>query len=161
MSNLPTIDEIHRDPRIITALPWDALKALLETIQEASQKAAYAKRAVTNLIEDRLSSRIANAYVQKGVDTGTVRIEVGDGLEAKVVRAKRVEWDQGKLAAIAQEIAASGDDPTEYLDVTYSVPEKKFASWPALIARKFEPARTVRPGATSIELVPVEVAEAA
>ena len=32
---------------------------------------------------------------------------------------KRVEWDQAVLAAMAERIRASGDNPTDYLEITY------------------------------------------
>jgi hypothetical protein len=34
------------------------------------------------------------------------------------------------------------------------VPERKYAAWPDAIRAGFEPARTVRPGALKIEIVP-------
>ena len=39
---------------------------------------------------------------------------------------------------------AAGDDPAEYVEISYRVPERKFAAWPARIRDAFAPARTVR-----------------
>ena len=52
---------------------------------------------------------------------------------------KRVEWDQGQLAAMVARIRAAGDDPAQYVDVTYRVPERKYAAWPEAIRKGFEP----------------------
>ena len=59
---------------------------------------------------------------------------------------KRVEWDQAQLAALVKRIRAEGDDPAEYVDVAFKVPERKYAAWPTGIRSAFEGARTVKTG---------------
>ena len=71
---------------------------------------------------------------------------------------KRVDWDQEQLAAMVERIRAAGDDPAQYVDVTYKVPERKYAAWPEAIRKGFEPARTVRPGALKVQLMTGEEA---
>jgi hypothetical protein len=34
------------------------------------------------------------------------------------------------LAAVVHQISAAGDNPSEYVDVTYKVAERKFTAWP-------------------------------
>ena len=65
---------------------------------------------------------------------------------------KSVSWDQQELAAIAQRIASNGDDPAEYIDVKYSVSERKFAAWPETLRRPFEAARTLKPAKPAFRL---------
>ena len=65
-----------------------------------------------------------------------------------------MDWDQGRLAGMVARIEEAGDDPTEYVDLAFNVPERKYAAWPDAIRAGFEPARTVRPGALKIEIVP-------
>ncbi len=65
---------------------------------------------------------------------------------------KRVDWDQAQLAALVARIRDAGDDPTEYVDLAYRVPERKYAAWPEGIRAGFEAARTVRVGALKITL---------
>ena len=60
--------------------------------------------------------------------------------------------DQQELAAIAQRIASNGDDPAEYIDVKYSVSERKFAAWPETLRRPFEAARTLKPAKPAFRL---------
>lgn len=43
-------------------------------------------------------------------------------------------------------IRAAGDDPEEFIETSYRVPERKYAAWPAAIREGFEAARTVKPG---------------
>ena len=66
---------------------------------------------------------------------------------------KRVDWDQDRLAAMAERIRAAGDDPAEYLDISFKVPERKYVAWPEAIREGFEPARTVRPGTLKFRLL--------
>jgi hypothetical protein len=46
---------------------------------------------------------------------------------------KRVDWDQDRLAAMVERIRAAGDDPAEYVDIAFKVPERKYAAWPEAI----------------------------
>jgi hypothetical protein len=53
-------------------------------------------------------------------------------------------------------IIAAGDDPAQYVDIAYKVPERKYGAWPDAIREGFEPARTVRTGTLSVTLIPAE-----
>jgi hypothetical protein len=68
--------------------------------------------------------------------------------------AKRIDWDQAKLAQIAENIASSGEDPAEFIDTKLTVSERKYTALPESWRKGFEPARTVRPGTLKIEIVP-------
>jgi hypothetical protein len=65
---------------------------------------------------------------------------------------KKVEWDQARLAALVERIRASGEDPAEYVELSYRVSERAYAVWPERIRSAFEPARTVRTGKPSFRL---------
>jgi hypothetical protein len=80
-----------------------------------------------------------------GKDTGTIRFADG-GVTVVVELPKRVDWDQAKLAQIAANIAAAGEDPTEFIDTKLTVSERKFGALPESWRKGFEPARTVRTG---------------
>lgn len=80
-----------------------------------------------------------------GKDTGTIRF--ADGAVTVVAELpKRVDWDQAKLAALVERIKAEGEDPTEYVDISFDVAERKYSAWPAHIRMAFDGARTVRTG---------------
>ena len=73
-----------------------------------------------------------------GKNSGRVRL--ADGLFVVVADvAKRIDWDQDKLAAIVA-IRQSGD-PSEYVRTAYEVSERAYGAWPSPIRRLFEPAR--------------------
>lgn len=80
-----------------------------------------------------------------GKDTGTIRF--ADGAVTVVAELpKRVDWDQAKLSSLVERIKADGGDPTEYVDISFDVAERKYSAWPAHIRMAFEGARTVRTG---------------
>jgi len=87
---------------------------------------------------------------EKGKTYGVIRVE-HDGVAIKQDVPKKVDWDQEKLAALYAAIADAGDDPAEYIKTEYKVEEKKFAAWPAGIKKKFEPARTEKPGKVKLD----------
>ena len=78
-------------------------------------------------------------------DTGTIRFEDG-GVIVIADLAKRIDWDQAKLAQIAENIASSGEDPSEFIETRLKVSERKYTALPESWRKGFEPARTVRTG---------------
>ena len=65
---------------------------------------------------------------------------------------KKVEWDQALLANLDARIAANGDNPREFIDVSYRVSETKFSAWASALREQFIPARTVKVGKPSFRL---------
>lgn len=98
--------------------------------------------AIEKEIKDEIIFRHRDALAGK---MGTVTID-----RIKFNVPKKVEWDQDKLAALYSEI---GETAPEYIDTKYSVSETKYKSWPSAIADQFEPARTVKAGATTFEFI--------
>jgi hypothetical protein len=65
---------------------------------------------------------------------------------------KKVEWDQAQLARLAEEIHAGGDNPRDYLEITFKVPESAYTAWPERTRKAFEPARIVHAGRQTYRL---------
>ena len=146
MSNRIRLDEIRAMPvGDIAALPAEQLALLQEDAEAAFTAAKSLKDWLDGAIGLRFGERAHVARRDAGKDTGTVRL-VEDGVIVVADLPKRVEWDQAQLAAVVERIRAEGDDPTEYLDIAFKVPERKFTAWPAAIRAAFEDARTVRTG---------------
>jgi hypothetical protein len=57
---------------------------------------------------------------------------------------------------MVERIRATGDDPAQYVEIAFKVPERKYAAWPDNIRAEFEPARTVKTGTLKVEIVPQE-----
>ncbi len=157
--NAPTPDDLPGlDLNEIARLPVDLLAILEREVDERLKQAKAAKARLDGALTIRYATRAAEERQAAGKDTGTVRFDDGD-FTVIADLPKRVEWDQGQLAAMVARIRAAGDDPAQYVDVTYRVPERKYAAWPEAIRKGFEPARTVKTGAPKIAIMPREGAQ--
>ena len=69
-------------------------------------------------------------------DTGTIRFEDG-GVIVIADLAKRIDWDQAKLAQIAENIASSGEDPSEFIETTLKVSRAQIHCAAGILAQGF------------------------
>jgi hypothetical protein len=154
--NAPSINDLLNLPlHEIALLSPNLLAAMQREIGAASKQMRTVSARFSAALEVRYAVRAAEERHVSGKDTGTVHFEDGDCTIVADL-PKRVDWDQTKLAAMVARIRAANDDPTQYVDITYKVPERKYTAWPDAIREGFEPARTVRTGALSVTLSPVE-----
>ena len=146
MSNRIQLEDVCAMPvGEIAALPAEQLALLQEDAEAALTAAKKLKEWLDGAIALRFGEQAHTARRDAGKDTGTVRL-VRDGVIVVADLPKRVEWDQAMIAAMVERIRAEGDDPAEYVDITFKVPERKYAAWPSAIRAAFEDARTVRTG---------------
>lgn len=142
--NRPSLDDIRAMPiGEIAALPAAHLALLQEDAETALATAKTLKEWLDGAIALRYTDRAATLRREQGKDTGTVRFADGD-VAVVADLPKKADWDQAQLATLIERIRAAGDDPAEYVEISYRVPERKFAAWPARIREAFAPARTVR-----------------
>ena len=137
----------------VAALPTEILALLQEEADEALRRAKAAKDWLDGALNRKYSALAAEHRRLEGKDTGTVRFDDG-GVTVVADLPKKVEWNQDQLASIVQRIRASGDDPAEYVDLAFKVPERKYGAWPGHIRTAFEPARTVKAGKPTFTLKP-------
>jgi hypothetical protein len=135
----------------IKALPKPALQELSVLLAGMDRAIDHAREQLTAALDDLYGDAARAQLLDAGKDTGTTHLNDGD-LAITVEIKKSVAWDQQELAAIAQRIANNGDDPAEYIDVKYSVSERKFAAWPETLRRPFEAARTLKPAKPAFRL---------
>jgi hypothetical protein len=154
--NTPSIDQLINLPAgEIAQLPVELLAALQREIDAAAKQMKAITARFTSALEVRYAARAAEARRLLAKDTGTVRLADGD-FTVLADLPKRVEWDQARLAAMVERIRAAGDDPSEYVEISFKVPERAYAAWPEAIRQGFEPARTVKTGALKIAILPRE-----
>lgn len=157
--NCPQLQDLpDLPPTEIAALPADVLAVLQHESEAALKQAKAVKSRLDGGLVLKYGAEAAEARREAGKDTGTVRFDDGD-ITVVADLAKRVDWDQAKLAAIVDRIRAAGDDPAEYVETSFKVAERAYVAWPAAIREGFEPARTVRLGQLSIQLLADRVAE--
>ncbi len=151
-TNRPNLDALRRMPvSDVIALPAEHLALLQTDAREALDAAKRMQDWIEAAIALRYEQRAIAARAAAGKDTGTVRFEDG-AVEIVVDLPKRIEWDQARLAALAEQIRAGGENPGEYVEVSFKVPERAYTAWPERIRLAFEPARTVRTGRQSFKL---------
>ncbi len=131
-------------PTDVAELTIDTL-ALLNADLDRIEAAAKRRRAV-------LRAGILQKYGPCQIGTKTTH----DGeYVVKICAPKRVDWDQTALAALWKTI---GETAAEYIKIKYDVSESAYKAWPEIIRKEFEPARTVKPGATTVTIVKKEAA---
>jgi hypothetical protein len=153
-NNSPTPDDLPGIPDAeLAQFPVELFAILQRETEEALKRAKAAKARLDAALTVRYATRAAEERQAAGKDTGTIRFDDGD-FTVVAELPKRVDWDQDRLAAMVERIRAAGDDPAQYVDIAFKVPERKYAAWPDAIRAGFEPARTVRTGALKVELLP-------
>jgi len=153
LPNRPTIDALRQMPvSDIIALPAEHLALLQTDAREALDAAKRMQDWIEAAIALRYEQRAVGARAAAGKDTGTVRFQDG-AVEVVVDLAKRVDWDQPRLAALSEQIRAGGEDPGQYVEVSFKVSERAYTALPERIRVAFEPARTVRTGKPTYRLI--------
>ena len=154
--NRISLDDLYTMPvREIAALPADQLALLKQDADERLRAAKALSDWLDGAIARKYGERVQEARRNEGKNTGTIRLQDG-GVTVIADLPKRIDWDQDRLAEMVERIREAGGDPTQYVDIAYKVPERKYAAWPDVIRIEFEPARTVRPGTLKVTLEPNE-----
>lgn len=154
MNNTITMEQLHGMPvGDIAALDARQLAHLLGEAAKAVESAKLTKDLLDGVLGHKYADRAALLRQQAGKDFGTVRFEE-DGIIITADLPKRTpSWNQKQLATIVQKIRDAGDDPAEYVEITFKVPENRYKNWPKAIQRTFAPARTVKAGKLGFKMV--------
>ena len=127
----------------------------LMQLQSEAAKNLQASKALKDWIEGvitlKYESQTQSLRTQMGKDTGMVHFD-DDGIRVTADLPKKVEWNQHQLAELAQRIVANGDNPEQYLEITYKVAERKYTAWPEHLRSQFAPARTLKTGKPTFKL---------
>lgn len=146
-------------PDQVLAIPASELakqssESLFQIKNDAADLLAVAK-AIVDHVERALDFKYANQAHQlrlaAGKDTGVVHFDDGR-VRITADLPKKIDWDQSRLAEITQRIAANGDNPAEYVEISYRVSEAKFSAWPESLKSAFAPARTLKTGKAGFRL---------
>ncbi|WP_288132450.1 hypothetical protein [Accumulibacter sp.] len=133
-------------------------EALFRIKSDAADLLAAAKTVVEHIdraVDLKYAHRAHQLRRASSKDTGVVHFDDG-AVRITADLPRKVEWDQPKLAEIARRIAASGDNPSEFLEISYRVSETKFNAWPESLRSAFAPARTAKTCKPSFRLALLE-----
>ena len=136
----------------VAALPISVIQAAFDGVEANIKRLSEVKKMLTRAIEIKFADDITS------MGTGSLTIERENTL-IKVTRPKSVAWDQEILHDLYVKIQNEwNDDPSEYIQAKYGVSENAYNGWPTTLRKQFEPARTVKAGATSLKfaLIPQE-----
>ena len=106
---------------------------------------------VERALDIKYADRAHQLRLAAGKDTGVVHFDDGH-VRITADLPKKVDWDQKRLAEITRRIAANGDDPSEYVEISYRISETKFNAWPESLKSAFAPARTLKTGKPGFRL---------
>jgi hypothetical protein len=154
MSNRVTLAELpDLATEEVARLPVNQLQTLVEDVAVLLSRAKSYDEKISTALDLRFSEQAKAARTAAGKDTGRVRL-TDDEFEIVADSPKAVIWDQGTLSKIAAVIRDEWhENPTDYLTIKYGVAESKFNAWPPALQKAFEPARTVKTGKPSYEIV--------
>lgn len=149
----------HLTPDQVLATPAGELaqrssESLFQLKNDAGDLLAAAKAIVEHVdlaLDLRYAQRARQLRLAAGKDTGIVHFDDGQ-VRVTADLPKKVEWDQALLSNLDARIAANGDNPREFIDVSYRVSETKFSAWATALREQFIPARTVKVGKPSFRL---------
>ncbi len=123
--------------------PADLLFILKSNAADFLSMAKAVAERIDQALDLKYAAQAQQLRLAAGKDTGVVHFSDGN-VQVTADLPKKVEWDQAKLADITRRIAASGEDPTQYVEISYRVSETKFGAWPESIKTAFAPARTLK-----------------
>ena len=137
----------------LSALPATDLLRMQADAAEQLTKSKALKNWIDCAIALKYDQRIRTLRGQLGKDTGIVNLH-DDGVHIAADLPKKPIWDQQRLAEIAERIRASGDNPADFLDISYKVAERQYTAWPEHLRSVFAPARTVQTGKPVFKMRP-------
>lgn len=151
MSRL-TPDQVLATPAgDLAALQSDALFQLKNDAADLLSAAKAIVEHIDRALGLKYADRAHALRLAAGKDTGVVHFD--DGLvRVTADLPKRIEWDQQRLAEVVRRIANGGEDPAEYVEISYRVSETKFNAWPESLKSAFAPARTLKTGKPGFRL---------
>ena len=153
----------HLTPDQVLAMPASELaeqssESLFQLKNDAADLLAAAKAIVEHVdraLDLRYAQRAHQLRLEAGKDTGVVHFDDGH-VRITADLPKKVEWDQTKLNDISRRIAANGEDPSEYVEISYRISETKFNAWPETLKSAFAPARTLKTGKPGFRLALIQ-----
>jgi hypothetical protein len=131
--------------RHIAELTAEDLKVLKSEAEDVQRQAKEAKEWIDIAIGVKYQDRVETLRREQDKETGVVRFLDGD-IRIAADLPKKLIWNQKKLATLAERIRTSGEDPNEFIDISYKVAERKYTAWPESLRASFSSARTLKTG---------------
>lgn len=115
---------------------------------DAEKTAKQAKNTIQNFMSDHFSDAVIRMFNVKGSDTGTVSMFVGESHILKVMRTKKVKWDQDHLA----QVIATKKDAAKFIKSSFKVKEDDYKNMSDIDRDVIDAGRTIVPGNPSFAI---------
>ena len=150
--NSQTLSQVSAMPvtQLSEASPDLLQKALIAAMTEVTRAKKQLEH-IEHALDMRYAQRAKALRLAQGKDTGVVHFDDGE-VSVTADLPKKVEWDQATVARLVANIVACGDDPSQYVEISYRISETKFNAWPDSLRKPFSAARTVKVGKPSYRL---------
>ena len=153
MNQTITLEQLRSMPAgQIAALSPEELANLQERAVSALEHAKLTKELLDGVLNHKYADQANLLRQQAGKNFGSIHFDDGE-VTVTADLPKRPTWNQKQLSNIVQRIQDAGDNPAEYVDITFKVAERRYNAWPEHIRHTFEPARTVKAGKPVFKLV--------
>lgn len=147
------LENISQD-RLAT-VPTGGIADLIDILDDIGSRIKGVLQEIQGALTARHAEQARNQLRTAGKDTGTTHIIDGE-FDISVEIGKDVKYEPNGLAELVARIEASGGDPREFVEIKYSVPERKYQSWPKNLREPFERLRTVTPKAPRFTIQRIE-----
>ena len=150
--NSQTLSQVSAMPvtQLSEASPDLLQKALIAAMTEVTRAKKQLEH-IEHALDMRYAQRAKALRLAQGKDSGVVHFDDGE-VSVTADLPKKVEWDQATVARLVANIVACGDDPSQYVEISYRISETKFNAWPDSLRKPFSAARTVKVGKPSYRL---------
>ena len=136
----------------IAALPSEELALLQQQIESRLEGIKRGKEKLSDAIALKYVVKSSSLRQKMAKESGAIKFTDNDvSISANI--AKKIQWDQDVLAGIAKRIHANGEDPLEFMTITYKIPESKYNAWPESLREQFSSARTLSMSRETFQLV--------
>lgn len=148
---MPEANHNQPDANAFSRMSPGELREYRDSVAAQAAETKQTLAAIDGVIAHRFAALAQAGYDRAGKDGGTLTEQVDATTRLKASRSKKVEWDQGRLKAMAG--GMSWAEIEHLFDITFKVPEKVFDAYPpGPVKDNLTAARTVTWGATKIAL---------
>lgn len=135
----------------LSSLPAGQLTSLQVQASNHLSDAKLLKEWIDGAITLKYQNQALNVRNSQSKSTDTIHFNDSNFKVTSIV-SKKIEWDQVKLKEAVSQIKEFGDDPLEYVTISYKVSEAKYNAWPEHIQKFFRPARLLKLGKENFKI---------
>lgn len=158
MQNNKILYEISRMPiGELVEKPAAELAAIQKQIETLIVQADNVRKWLNGALQLKYGSRLDARRRELKRPYGEICLNE-DGLQIVEDRPMVLEWQKDKLKEYAKRIAANGGNPEDYMDIDYTISEKKYCSLSDEARKSLNAAGNIRPGCAVITLTQRETA---